>query len=161
MRPLAARSAHSTYADGVVAARLGLEESIPLLYLERLRLADDLPLALDRAWLPARLAAPLLGVDLTTTSLYEQLAASCGLHVTGGPRARPRVLAEPRRVPRARHLRRTTAVFTIERLERSGDEAVEWRTTVIRGDRFALTTRLDRPSPLSGEPVSQQRETAL
>ena len=49
-------------ADGVVAARLGLEESTPLVHLERLRLADAEPLAVDRVWLPERLAAPLLDV---------------------------------------------------------------------------------------------------
>src|SRR3954470_22612606 len=42
-------------ADGVVAARLGLEESTPLVHLERLRLADAEPLAVDRVWLPGRL----------------------------------------------------------------------------------------------------------
>lgn len=35
-------------ADGVVGARLGLEESTPLLHLERLRLAGEEPLAVDR-----------------------------------------------------------------------------------------------------------------
>ncbi len=69
-------------ADGTVAARLGLEESTPLLHLERLRLADCEPLALDRAWLPADLAAPLLDVDFTHTSLYAELAAHCGVHLT-------------------------------------------------------------------------------
>src|SRR5512132_1643267 len=44
-------------ADGVVAARLGLEESTPLVHLERLRLADAEPLAVDRVWLPERRAA--------------------------------------------------------------------------------------------------------
>ena len=47
-------------ADGVVAARLGLEESTPLVHLERLRFSDEEPLAIDRVWMPERLAAPLL-----------------------------------------------------------------------------------------------------
>ena len=45
-------------ADGVIAPRLGLEESTPLLHLERLRLAAGRPLALDRVWLPASGACP-------------------------------------------------------------------------------------------------------
>ena len=44
----------------VVASRLDLEASSPLLYLERLRFAGDEPLALDRVWLPASIAEPLL-----------------------------------------------------------------------------------------------------
>src|SRR3954447_12088621 len=41
-------------ADGVVAARLGLEESTPLVHLERLRFSDEEPLAIG----PARRAEP-------------------------------------------------------------------------------------------------------
>jgi len=63
-----------TRADAVVADRLCLDASTPLVYLERLRLAGDEPLALDRVWLPAALAAPLLGADFTHTSLYAELA---------------------------------------------------------------------------------------
>lgn len=61
-------------ADGVIAPRLGLEESTPLVYLERLRLADGRPLALDRVWLPASIGEPLLDVDFRRTSLYAELA---------------------------------------------------------------------------------------
>src|SRR3954468_19804065 len=68
-------------ADGVVAARLGLEESTPLVHLERLRLADAEPLAVDRVWLPERLAAPLLDVDFGRTALYAEYAARCGVRV--------------------------------------------------------------------------------
>ncbi|MDN5749840.1 MAG: GntR family transcriptional regulator [Pseudonocardia sp.] len=36
-------------ADGVIAARMGLEESTPLVYLERLRMAGTAPLAVDES----------------------------------------------------------------------------------------------------------------
>ena len=54
------------HTAGTVAAHLGLEESSPLVHLERLRLAGDDPLAFDRAWLPASIAAPLLDADFRT-----------------------------------------------------------------------------------------------
>ena len=65
-------------ADGVVAARLGLEESTPLVHLERLRFSDEEPLAIDRVWMPERLAAPLLDADFARTALYDEYAARCG-----------------------------------------------------------------------------------
>jgi GntR family transcriptional regulator len=55
-------------ADGVIASRLDLEASIPLVYLERLRFAGDEPLALDRVWLPKSLAEGLLEADFSHTS---------------------------------------------------------------------------------------------
>lgn len=124
-------------ADGVVATRLGLEESTPLVYLERLRLAGEEPLALDRVWLPATIGTPLLDADFTHTSLYEELAARSGVRLKGGeeqiratiPTASERDLLQ---VPP------TSAVFAIEREGRAGVQLVEWRQTVVRGDRFVL-----------------------
>ena len=71
-------------ADGVAAARLGLGESAPLVYLERLRLAADEPLAVDRVWLLEWLVAALLEVDFGRTALYDELARRCGVQLTGG-----------------------------------------------------------------------------
>ncbi len=34
------------------------------------------------------------------------------------------------------------AAFSVERLGRVGDEAVEWRHTLVRGDRYTLTADL-------------------
>lgn len=125
-------------ADGVVAARLGLEESAPMLYLERLRLAAGSPLALDRVWLPAALAAPLLDADFTHTSLYGELTARTGIRLGGGreqihavvpARAERTLLAIPVDV----------AAFAVNRLGCAGGHPVEWRHTLVRGDRFTLT----------------------
>ncbi len=127
-------------ADGVVAARLGLEESTPLVHLERLRLADAEPLAVDRVWLPARLAAPLLEVDFARTGLYAEYATRCGVRVTGGSERIRAVLPEGGE----RELLGTgagVAAFAIDRLGLAGDQPVEWRQTLVRGDRFSVTAR--------------------
>jgi len=124
-------------ADAVVAERLGLEGSTPLLYLERLRLAGEEPLALDRVWLPAEMAEPLLRADFSATALYTELAERCGVRLTGGtehiravvPTAAEReLLGVPGDV----------AAFAIERTGYVGDRPVEWRHTLVRGDRFAV-----------------------
>jgi GntR family transcriptional regulator len=124
-------------ADALVAVRLGLEESTPLVHLERLRLAGPEPLALDRVWLPAELAEPLLVADFTHTSLYGELARRAGLRLEGGTE---QIYAA---VPSAEERRLLdcppdTGTFVIERLGRAGQRAVEWRQTIVRGDRFAF-----------------------
>ncbi|GAA3524012.1 GntR family transcriptional regulator PhnF [Amycolatopsis ultiminotia] len=125
-------------ADAVVAERLSLEGSTPLLYLERLRLAGDDPLAVDRVWLPAEIARPLLGADFQHTSLYGELHRRAGIRLDHGeeqiravvPTAAERALlgGDP-----------GTAAFSICRLGTSAGTPVEWRHTLVRGDRFALT----------------------
>jgi GntR family transcriptional regulator len=125
-------------ADGVIAARLDLEASSPLLYLERLRYAGDEPLALDRVWLPASLAEPLLDADFTHTSLYNELSVRTGLSLDHGredirainPTPAERVLL---------HCPADAAVFSIIRQGTTQNRPVEWRHTVVRGDRFALS----------------------
>lgn len=58
--------------DGDAAGALGLPEDTPLIYLERLRLAGDIPTAIMRNWLPPRFAE-LQRADVETGSLYAAL----------------------------------------------------------------------------------------
>lgn len=127
-------------ADGVVADRLGLEGSTPLVHLERLRLAGDQPLALDRVWLPADVAAPLLEGDFTETALYTELAERCGVHLTGGTEHIRAVLPTPAERA-ALQVTPEVAAFAIERVGYAGRRAVEWRHTLVRGDRFAVNAQ--------------------
>ena len=132
-------------ADGVVATRLGLEESTPLVYLERLRLAGTAPLAVDRVWLPESLAAPLLEVDFSHTAFYDEYAERCGVRLSGGEEHIRAVVPGPSE----RELLGVgpgVAAFAIERLGRAGLRGVEWRHTLVRGDRFAVTAQFSARS---------------
>lgn len=135
-------------ADAVVAARLGLEGSAPLIYLERLRMLDDEPFATDRVWLPAQVAAPLLGVDFTQTSLYGQLAERCGVILTGG-RESVRAVVPSYGERRLLELPSDVAALSIERVGEVRGQPVEFRHTVVRGDRFAFTTDLTTPDRIA------------
>ncbi len=135
--------------DGTIAARLGLEESSPLVHLERLRLAGPEPLALDRAWLPLELAKPLLDADFTHTSLYDQLAARCGVRPTGSTE-QVRAVVPNGHERRLLELDQRTALLAIDRTACYRGRPIEWRRTLIRGDRFALTASFPSPTrPLS------------
>lgn len=127
-------------ADGVVAARLRLEESTPLVHLERLRLADGVPLAVDRVWLPEKLAAPLLDVDFSNTGLYAEYAIRCGIRVTGGNEKISAIVPDAAQ-RRLLGIGLDVACLTVDRLGCAGDQPVEWRQTVVRADRFNVTAR--------------------
>ena len=127
-------------ADGVVAARLGLEESTPLVHLERLRLADAEPLAVDRVWLPQHLAAPLLEVDFSRTALYTVYAQRCGVRVTGGSEQIRAAIPSPAERDLL-GIGSGVAALHIDRIGLAGDQPVEWRHTLVRADRFMVTAR--------------------
>ncbi len=129
-----------TRADGVVASRMGLEESTPLVYLERLRLADADPLAVDRIWLPLELAEPLLEVDFSHTGLYPEYRRRCGIRVTGG-RENIRAVVPTEAEQHLLGIDGSVAALTIERCGLAEGRAVEWRHTLVRGDRFSVTAQ--------------------
>jgi len=140
--------AREVVADAAVARRLRLPANAQLVRIERLRLADEEPLALDRAWLPARIAHGLLDADLTRTGLYVELARLCGVEVDGG-RERLAPVIPPPADRRALRLPRGEAAFSIERLATAHGRAVEWRASLVRGDRYTIAfslTRAARPS---------------
>ena len=112
----------------------------PLVYLERLRLADGEPIALDCSWLPASIARPLLGADFHHTALYEELAARCGTRLDNGwERIRPTLPDRTQRELLRIGVREPA--FAIERFGMVGDLPVEWRHGVVRGDRFSFVAR--------------------
>lgn len=143
-------------ADGVVAARLGLEESTPLVHLERLRLAGGEPLALDRVWLPAELAHPLLHADFAHTALYDELAVHCGIRLTGG-REQVRAVVPSRAERSLLAMPASAALLLVERTGCLHGRPVEFRHTLVRGDRYAVTAEFDaRGYSLSAGPTTRR-----
>ncbi|MCU1494705.1 MAG: transcriptional regulator, GntR family [Acidimicrobiaceae bacterium] len=123
--------------DIEAAGHLELAESTPLVCLERLRLAGGEPLAIDRAWFPAAIAEPLLAVDFTHIGFYDELASRTGIRLTGG-REHLRAVVPSRSERALLGLGPGTAAFAIERLGFVRDRPVEWRQTLVRGDRFSV-----------------------
>jgi GntR family transcriptional regulator len=141
--------------DADAATELRLAPDADLIVLERVRYAGTEPLAFDTAWLPAGLAQPLLGADLARASLYDKLARRCGARVDSG-RERIRPIVANQRQAELLQIPLGTAAFYVERLGCVGDRPVEWRCSVVRGDRFAFVAEWSVQHPdleLSAEPV--------
>jgi len=133
--------------DPRIASRLELPARAQLVHIERLRLADGEPLALDRSWLPAVVASRLLEAPLTHAGLYDELARLCGITIVGGSeRVRPVVPTAGER--QALGMPAGVAGFAIERLVRSDQVPVEWRHSLVRGDRYSFVVEL---SPRRGQ----------
>ena len=127
--------------DEVAAGQLGVSSDVELVLLERIRFAGGSPLALDRAWMPADLARPLLDADFSHTALYDELERVCGARPSQGwERITPLVPASYER--EALELGESDAAFFVERRSGVADgRIIEWRTTVIRGDRFRFVNQ--------------------
>jgi GntR family transcriptional regulator len=130
----------SRTTDAVAAAQLGLEPGDELIVLARIRYAGDEPLAIDRVWLPADIGSPLLGLDFSKTSLYDELERTLGRRPSAGWERIRAVIPEPEERQQL-GLETGDAVLCIHRLGECHDRLVEWRTTLIRGDRFGFVAR--------------------
>ena len=128
-----------TRPDAQAAARFGLPVGTPLVHLERIRYAAGVPLAVDTVWLPPELGEPLLDVDFTRTSLYDQLEQRVGVKLTGGRETITALVPDDDLVD-VLDLEPDEACLRIERVGELDGRVVECRVTVVRASRFALVS---------------------
>jgi GntR family transcriptional regulator len=132
-------------AEPDVAEHLGLEPGVPVVRLERVRYADDEPMAVETVYLEhARF--PDVGDELTSdASLYRLLAERYGVEPAGAEETIETVLAPPA----AARILGTDAATPMLLLTRSTrDDAgrpVEYVRSLYRGDRFRFRVELPRP----------------
>jgi GntR family transcriptional regulator len=125
--------------DAEAADHLGLAPDAALVFLHRIRFADATPFAIDRIWMPAATTSALLDVDFGHTALYAELETRCGLRPRSGTEHIHPALPT---FDEAQHLDIDpfTAVFSVWRRTDHDHGPLEWRHTVLRGDRFRFTT---------------------
>jgi len=126
--------------DPAAAEKLGVAPGEPLFHLERLRFADDEPLARDRVWLPAEAAQPLLDADFAYAALYDELAERCGVRLRGGSERISATVPDPA-LRRMLGLKPGVACLSIERVTLRRGRPFEYRLTDFRGDRYAVVTQ--------------------
>lgn len=123
--------------DAEAAGRLRLSPDAELVHLHRVCLADGVPLVIDRVWMPASVARPILGLDFTTGTLYDRFEQALGRRPNEGwEQIIPSVPSSEDRL--ALQLGDSDAVFTLTRLGTFDGEPVEWHVNQVRGDRFTL-----------------------
>jgi GntR family transcriptional regulator len=129
-------------APSPIAHRLGMPEGALLAAIRRVRLADDHPVALQTAYLPALLFPGVERFDFAVESLYEVMQREYGVKpavATETYRA-AKVTAEEARLL---DVEQDSAALRAERLTSdSTGRRVEYVESVMRGDRYTLSLRL-------------------
>jgi len=131
--------------DPVAAEMLGLEPDAEFLHLERIRSAAGEPIAIDRSWVPLSIAEPLLSIPFEHASLYDELERHCNIRPDAGWERIAPILPKPSERD-ALHLGQGQAAFFLERLTTANGTPIEWRTTIIRGDRYRFVSQFQAGS---------------
>ena len=138
-------SLNQVRADDLLALRLGVRTGAPVVRLERLRLADGEPMAIERSFLSAA-RFPRLRQHLTRHgSLYAALDAGYGVRPVDAEETIETALATPQE---AALLGVDTGLPMLLLSRHALDESgapVEWVRSVFRGDRYKFVARLRRP----------------
>lgn len=124
-------------ADAELGRLLGVGLDEPVHVLERLRLADDEPIAVERSHLVARRTPGLLDEPLADRSLYALLEERYGLVVDGGEQTIGAGLASSSDAS-AMGVRPGAEVLRFERRSLAGGIPLEYATSTYRGDRYQL-----------------------
>jgi GntR family transcriptional regulator len=131
-------------APAPVAERLRLPTGTDVLYIERLRRLNGLPLSLDLTYLPLDIGSELIGADLENTDVFRLLE-----QITGQPLGHAEITLEA--VNADAHSAtvlqapRGTAVLMLERLTHLCDgRPVDLEFIRFRGDRIAMSGLLRR-----------------
>jgi GntR family transcriptional regulator len=130
-------------ASPELAQRLALPVDALVERIVRVRTANNDPLVLETAYLPAELAGPLDVQALGSGSIYDFLENYFGLRVVRAhERIQPIVLS--RSVASLLSVRPGSAAFRVERTTWSDRGPVEWQESVLRGDRYLYSVELPR-----------------
>ncbi len=136
-----------------VARALELDEDALAWQLDRVRLADGQPIALETGWYPC---ADLPGLDRHDLggSLYDVLETAYGLGVDSAEQSLTGESADAataRRLDAPLH----TCLLVFRRVSRSGDHPLEYAVSRYRGDRYELHMSLGRDGLVPGQATSE------
>lgn len=128
-----------------IAQRLNIAPGTEVVRLERLRLADEEPMALETAYLPHSRCPGLLSFDFSQLSLYEVLRKHYGLRLQRAEQTIQAVVLSPKEA-RWFGLPRGSPGFLLERTTfLENDEVIEFVRSLYRGDRYQFQVQLIAP----------------
>jgi GntR family transcriptional regulator len=129
-------------AGARLGRRMQLSPSAELLYVARVRIVDDAPMAIEKIRIPAALVPGIEPADFETGSLYQLLRIRYEVVATDAVQTTEPTVTDQREAELL-----TVPVYApallFERTTRDGvGRIVEYTRSVYRGDRYRITTHL-------------------
>lgn len=130
------------HADPFLARILRVQLGAEVVFLNRLRLVDGNPAAIERAYLPHNFCHGLLEHDFSVESLYDVLASRFNMKPDHAEQEIGAEIATPE-VAKLMKLEHPASVLVIRRETRTADgRVIEYVESEFRADRFRFYTNL-------------------
>lgn len=132
-------------AGSDVSVRLGLSANAEVLRIERLRLADGDPIAIEVVFLSAERFDGITAVLSDSASLYQLLSSNYGVELASAEETIEAVVAEGREAGLLRCAPGMPLLMLSRRTLDTSGQPIEFVRSLYRGDRYRFQTGLRRP----------------
>ena len=137
--------AHTSACDHPAPDVASGDRAHPLVFLRRLRLADNEPMAIQSTFLPSSLVPGLLDLRLENASLYQVLQAQYGLKIVDAQTSASADLASEEEAALLQ-LPLPAALLATEQITFLDDgRPIEFARSLYRGDRYRLQPAPRKP----------------
>ena len=131
-------------ASETVARELKIQRSAPVARIQRVRLADGIPISFDETYLPQGLGEKIMADELETQPIFSLLEQKYATPLIEAE-YRLAAVASHGTVARALGIDAGSPIFLIERTSFSaGHQPVDYERLYYRGDHIRFVTRLTR-----------------
>ncbi|MDE3031027.1 MAG: GNAT family N-acetyltransferase [Acidobacteriota bacterium] len=141
-------------AGADVGQRLGLAANAEVLRIERLRLADGEPIAIEVVFLSAVRFDGITAELSDSASLYQLLSSNYGVELASAEETIEAVVAEGREATLLRCAPGMPLLMLSRRTLDTSGQPIEFVRSLYRGDRYRFQTGLRRPTPTPSTPSS-------
>ena len=125
-------------APSFVKKILGLQGDEKVLFFERVRLVDDIPLAIYRSYVPLDIAKNLHPDKIFADSLIKTLQNSCGLIISHSEESLEPTIATAEEAELLKIQKNTPLQLITGLLRDNNNRIIECHKSLFRGDRFTF-----------------------
>lgn len=129
-------------ADDQLAVQLQLPRGAEVVRLHRLRLADDVPIAIQYTCVSHHLCPNILDFDLSQHSLYQIMRTYYGLDLAIAETKISAALATPQEAELLGMTLPAAVLISQQTTQLADETVIEFTRSVFRGDRYTLRTNL-------------------
>jgi GntR family transcriptional regulator len=144
-----------------VGVQLGLSSKAEVLRIERLRLADGDPIAIEVVFLNADRFDGITAALSDNASLYQLLASNYGVELASAEETIEAVIAEGREAGLLKCQPGMPLLMLSRRTLDTSGQPTEFVRSLYRGDRYRFQTGLQRPRPWDATPLSTSNELVV